>query len=441
MSPGLRPSSVRLLIAGFLRMTEKTLLAAAFEIPKASTNGVAAPKLMEPIIMLKKTFAQRSASHVEAGGVASELLGLAGEGDDGPHSGDNFLGYGAGDRVDLDLAASQSRADAHDAGQHEGHHWDTGHTDQRQLPACEESQAQATDESEHIVQKHRHLFAHAVLELDHVSVKFILSSAIAIATKCDNMYASCKLTLSICWRPRRSWTDRTRRCPGEAPNGAKALLVGNVIEEHDAEVGEHEEDHADRAVPDRELRHRLHHESVRDVHIAGNADVLWIDATAHFGLDHRADQLSEDINIARNRKARDYAAYHAKAHEHFLEAGLHCEETINKNPVPGAQGGQYVTSSSGVLWESETLSDKTHYSRNTNIAAATFLEVPGAQGIYGANEYGYGVIFKIILGDDVDTVYPGHQVPRKSLSSLYSYLAASKTPNQRISIKNVVNFP
>ncbi|OXU25027.1 hypothetical protein TSAR_005278, partial [Trichomalopsis sarcophagae] len=37
-----------------------------------------------------------------------------------------------------------------------------------------------------------------------------------------------------------------------------------------------------------------------------------------------------------------------------------------------------------------------------------------------------------------DTVYPGHQIPRKRLSSLYSYTVTSKTPNQRVSTKYVV---
>ncbi|OXU26933.1 hypothetical protein TSAR_009524, partial [Trichomalopsis sarcophagae] len=59
-------------------------------------------------------------------------------------------------------------------------------------------------------------------------------------------------------------------------------------------------------------------------------------------------------------------------------------------------------------------------SQNTNIVTLTLLEVPSAQE------------------DDVDTVYPGHQIPRKRLSSLYSYTVTSKTPNQRVSTKYVV---
>ncbi|OXU19568.1 hypothetical protein TSAR_006471 [Trichomalopsis sarcophagae] len=72
---------------------------------------------------------------------------------------------------------------------------------------------------------------------------------------------------------------------------------------------------------------------------------------------------------------------------------------------------------------------------------ATLLEVPSAQGeirysrISGATEHGYGAVLKIIPEDDVDTVYPGHQIPRKRLSSLYSYTVTSKTPNQRDSTK------
>ncbi|OXU27756.1 hypothetical protein TSAR_002476, partial [Trichomalopsis sarcophagae] len=57
--------------------------------------------------------------------------------------------------------------------------------------------------------------------------------------------------------------------------------------------------------------------------------------------------------------------------------------------------------------------------------------------ISGATEHGHGAILKIIPEDDVDTVYPGHQIPRKRLSSLYSYTVTSKIPNQRVSTKYV----
>ncbi|OXU18226.1 hypothetical protein TSAR_016513, partial [Trichomalopsis sarcophagae] len=99
--------------------------------------------------------------------------------------------------------------------------------------------------------------------------------------------------------------------------------------------------------------------------------------------------------------------------------------------VPGAQGGQYHV----VSWILR--------SPNTNIVTLTLLEVPSAQGkirysrISGATEHGYGAILKIIPKDDVDTVYPGHQIPRKRLLSLYSYIVTSKTPNQRVSTKYV----
>ncbi|OXU26635.1 hypothetical protein TSAR_001628, partial [Trichomalopsis sarcophagae] len=67
-------------------------------------------------------------------------------------------------------------------------------------------------------------------------------------------------------------------------------------------------------------------------------------------------------------------------------------------------------------------------SQKTNIVTSTLLE------------HGYGAILKIIPRDDVDTVYPGHQVPTKPLSSLYSYSVTSKTPNQRVSTKNVTTL-
>ncbi|OXU26949.1 hypothetical protein TSAR_000033 [Trichomalopsis sarcophagae] len=50
------------------------------------------------------------------------------------------------------------------------------------------------------------------------------------------------------------------------------------------------------------------------------------------------------------------------------------------------------------------------------------------------------IILKIIPGDDVDTVYRGHQVPQRTFLLQYSCSATPKTPEERLSTNCVTNF-
>ncbi|OXU29225.1 hypothetical protein TSAR_003188 [Trichomalopsis sarcophagae] len=124
--------------------------------------------------------------------------------------------------------------------------------------------------------------------------------------------------------------------------------------------------------------------------ISNEARNVCPDALLRFGLERFAS-------------AESFCAEFAENSDKHTES-----ETINKNSI-----NIYGNKSSFATRE---------FSRsvNTNIATATLPEVPGTQE------------------DDVDTVYPGHQIPRKRLSSLYSYTVTSKIPNQRVSTKYVV---
>lgn len=59
ISVGFKPSDDMESINGFRSIMEKTLAAAAFEIPKASIKGEEAPMLILPIMTLKNTFIQK----------------------------------------------------------------------------------------------------------------------------------------------------------------------------------------------------------------------------------------------------------------------------------------------------------------------------------------------------------------------------------------------
>lgn len=74
ISVGFSPSSDKLSIIGFRSIIEKTLLAAALEVPKASTKGVDDPKLMAPIIILKNTFVKRIQHSIKVRQFLSYLL-------------------------------------------------------------------------------------------------------------------------------------------------------------------------------------------------------------------------------------------------------------------------------------------------------------------------------------------------------------------------------
>ncbi|OXU27197.1 hypothetical protein TSAR_015041, partial [Trichomalopsis sarcophagae] len=124
--------------------------------------------------------------------------------------------------------------------------------------------------------------------------------------------------------------------------------------------------------------------------------------------------------------------------------------TINKNFV-NVDGNESSSAIRGFL-----------RSLNTNIVTATLPEKPGAQtrhndllrylvprvdsitsspGVFWefdrATKHGCGVILKIILKGDVDTVYPWNEVPRIPLFLLYSCSESSKTPETTLILATV----